>query len=93
MSSVVQIPLDKNPEVTDLVADLQPGDKVYACFSIRAKDEQTLSLRIEEMAATRDELPDGSERVEDDEGPVGDKEDGDGSGEEEREGAEESSSY
>jgi hypothetical protein len=86
MSTVVTIPLDKNPEVSDLVQDMQPGDRVYACFTIKAKDDQSLELRISEMAESRDELPDGTERDEDDEmKEPNDKEDGDGTDDEEAE--------
>lgn len=96
MSTVVSIPLDKNPEVSDLVQDMQPGDRVYGCFTIKSKDEQSLELRISEMAGSKDELPDGKERDEDDdsgevnEGDKGttDEEDGDGSDDDERMNAE-----
>ncbi len=101
--TTVTIPLDKNPEVKDLVIDMEPGDRVYGCFSIRAKDDQTLELRIEEMAATRDELPakgdksddDDDDSDETDEGDKGttDEEDGDGSNDEERESARGLSGY
>lgn len=93
MSTVVTIPLDKNPEVSDLVQDMQPGDRVYGCFTIKSKDEQSLELRISEMAESRDELPDGKESYDEDsdsgevdEGDKGttDEEDGDGSNDDER---------
>lgn len=91
MSSVVTIPLDKNPEVADLLTDMQPGDRVYACFTIKSKDDQTANLRISEMARTKDELPDASEYDEDaedmDHDEPNDDEDGDGSDEEERDSA------
>lgn len=61
MSSVVTIPLPQNPDVAELVTDMQPGQKLYGCFSLKSKNDQTIELRIEEMAATRDELPDGKE--------------------------------
>ena len=101
MSTTVTIPLDKNPEVADLVTDLSPGDKVYGRFSIRAKDDQSLELRIEEMAATRDELSEkdhDSDEEDDesvDEGDKGttDKDDGDDSNDEERESARGLSGY
>lgn len=58
MSTVVIIPLDHNKDVAALVADKQPGDKLYACGTIKALDEQTLTLRIEEVTDTKAELPD-----------------------------------
>ena len=54
--TTIQVPLDKNPDVAALVADLEPGDSVCGCFTIKSKDAQTLELRIEEMAKTPDEL-------------------------------------
>ncbi len=49
---IVAVDLKKNPEVADLLVDKQPGDRVYACFTIRDKDENTANLRIEEIVAT-----------------------------------------
>ena len=57
MSSVLDIPLDKNPDVAALVADKSVGDRVFGAFTIKAKDDQTLSIRIEEMADNPSELP------------------------------------
>lgn len=102
MSSVVVIPLDKNPEVSDLALDLQPGQKIYGCFSVKSKDDQTLSLRIEHFARSKDDLPepdeydDESDEVDEvDEGEKGanDEEDGDGSDDQEREEARSQSGY
>lgn len=56
MSAVLTIDLTKNPEVAALVADMQPGDKVYGCFTIKDRDDQSLNIRIKEMAASCDEL-------------------------------------
>ena len=58
MSTVIVIPLADNKDLAELVADKQPGDKLYACGSIKAKDEQSLTLRIQEVTDKRDELPD-----------------------------------
>lgn len=75
MKPVVTIDLSKNPDVAALVGDMEPSARVFACFTIKDKDEQTLTLRLSEMASTRDELPkDGdyededSDDEEDDEG-------------------------
>ncbi len=59
--SVITIDLLKNPDVAALAADKQPGDKVYGCFTVKSRDDQTLELRIAEMAGSKDELPDASE--------------------------------
>lgn len=48
-----------------LLADLEPGARVFACFTVKSKDEQTAMLRLSEMAATRDELPAKDEYSED----------------------------
>ena len=58
MSTVVIIPLENNKDVAALVADKQPGDKLYSCGTIKALDEQTLTLRIEEVTDNKEELPD-----------------------------------
>lgn len=65
MSAVVIIPLENNKEISALVADMQPGDKLYACGSIKALDAQTLTLRIEEVTNKRDDLPKPGENDED----------------------------
>lgn len=46
--TTVTIPLDKNPDLAALVADKEPGDWVELRASIKAKDDQTLTLRLEE---------------------------------------------
>lgn len=56
MNPVVPIDLKKNPDVAALVADMEPGDKVYACFTIKSKDDQTLFIRLSEMSDTCGEL-------------------------------------
>lgn len=63
--SVITIDLNKNPEVAALVADKDVGAKIYGCFSIKAKDDQTLSLRVSEMADSKDGLSDKEEGSED----------------------------
>lgn len=55
--TTIQIPLDKNPDVAALIADKEPGDKVYGCFTIKAQDAQTATLRIEEMTDDPAQLP------------------------------------
>ena len=73
MSTVIIIPLDNNKDISELVADKQPGDKLYACGSIKALDDQTLTLRIEEVTDKIEDLPkpgeydkDGDEDEDDD---------------------------
>ena len=58
MSTVITIPLEKNKEIAALVADKQPADRLYGCFTIKAKDDQSLVLRVEELTDSKDELPD-----------------------------------
>jgi hypothetical protein len=65
MSPVITIPLEKNDEIAALVADMQPGQKVYGCFSIKSKDAQTLNLRIEEITDNKEDLPDKGDYEED----------------------------
>lgn len=67
MSPVITIPLEKNDEIAALVADMQPGQELYGCFTIKAKDAQSLVLRIKEMASDKEDLPDKKEYDEDEE--------------------------
>lgn len=46
--TVIDIDLTKNPDLAALVADKEPGDWIELRASIKAKDDQTLSLRLEE---------------------------------------------
>lgn len=73
MSTVVTIPLEKNTEIAALVADKQPADRLYGCFTIKAKDSQSLILRVEELSDKPDDLPkpDEKEEYEDDDGEDG----------------------
>lgn len=62
----ITIPLDKNPTVADLVADKEPGEKIYGRFSIKAVDQQTLTLTTEQMSDSKDDLDSGESEGEDD---------------------------
>jgi len=64
---IVPIDLKKNPEVADLLVDMQPGQRVYACLTIKDKDENNANLRIEEVVSTPEELPKVDEKYEDEE--------------------------
>lgn len=75
MSTVITIPLEKNKEIAALVADKQPADRLYGCFTIKAKDDQSLVLRVEEMTDKKDDLPDPDKYDEE-----GEKEDAEESG-------------
>ena len=52
--TTVQIDLAKNPDVAALVSGKEPGDKVFACFTIKSQDTQTLTLRIEDLPKAED---------------------------------------
>lgn len=65
--SILTIPLDKNKEVAEFVAEKQPGDRLYACFTVKAKDDQTLTVRLEEVTDKREDLPAPDEYDEEDE--------------------------
>lgn len=45
--TTITIDLTKNPELAALVADKQPGDWIELRASIKAKDDQTLTARLE----------------------------------------------
>lgn len=80
MSTVVTIPLEKNSEIAALVADKQPADRLYGCFTIKAKDDQSLILRVEELADKPDDLPKPDEKEEDEVDDVDADEEGDSNG-------------
>lgn len=52
------IDLKKNPEVADLVSTMQPGDKIVLETSIKAKDDQTLTLTMESASSGESSLGD-----------------------------------
>ena len=62
MSTVITIPIEKNKEIAALVADKQPSDRLYGCFTIKAKDDQSLILRVEELSDKPDDLPKPDEK-------------------------------
>lgn len=67
---IIPLDLKKNPEVADLLVDMQPGERVYACLTIKDKDSDKANLRIEEIVATPSELPGPDEAYEDEEDGV-----------------------
>jgi hypothetical protein len=85
MNPVVTIDLSKNPDVAALVSDMEPSKRVFACFTIKDKDEQTLTLRLSEMAATRDELPKDGDYEDEDGDDEDDDEDREDTGDDEPE--------
>lgn len=64
---ILPIDLKKNADVADLIADMQPGDHIYFCATIKDKDDQTLNARLKMVTRTPDELPKPDEYDEDDE--------------------------
>lgn len=89
MSTIITIPIEKNEDLAALLADKQPADRLYACGTIKALDENTLTLRIEEVTDKIEDLPKQDEDDEDkdkDEGDT-DEEQPDGSTEGETEEA------
>lgn len=46
---VLQIDLFKNPEVAQVVSDMQPGDDIIIHGTIKALDDQTLTVTVEEV--------------------------------------------
>ena len=53
----ITIDLKKNPDVADLVADMDPGTSICLTTSIKAKDDQTLTLTLDsaEECESKDE--------------------------------------
>lgn len=65
MSTIITIPIEKNEDLAALLADKQPADRLYACGTIKALDENTLTLRIEEVTDKIEDLPKQDEDDED----------------------------
>jgi hypothetical protein len=82
---ILPIDLKKNADVADLIADMQPGDKVYFCATIKDKDDQTMNARLSHVTRTPEELPKPDEYDEEDEDDMGQKSGSDDAAE--REGA------
>jgi hypothetical protein len=59
------IDLKKNTKVADLVADLEPGESIFAELSIVSKDEQSLVVEIDAVGDTPGDL-DGDDEADDD---------------------------
>ena len=68
--SLVVIDLTKNPEIASLLSDAEPGKKIYGCFTLKSRDDQTAQLRISEMTDDPDELPKPDEYHDEDEGDM-----------------------
>lgn len=62
------VPLDlkKNPDIKNLAADLEVGDRVCLYGSIKAKDDQTMTVTIDEVEEDRSEKEDEEEKEEGD---------------------------
>lgn len=66
----ITIDLNQNPEVKDLAASMQPGDRITLETSIQAKDDQTLTLTLDTASAGGATDDDGEDLVVD-EAPTG----------------------
>ncbi len=64
----LKIDLKNNPDVAAVVADLQPGTELILKGSIKALDEQTLTVTLEEVEAPEAEAEDVEEDEEDEGG-------------------------
>lgn len=58
----IDIDLKQNPDIANLVADLEPGAKIELSTSIKAKDDQTLTLTIESASEGEDTTDDKAEK-------------------------------
>lgn len=58
---IITIDKTKDPAVAALLADKQPGAKLYGCFTLKSQDEQSAQIRLAEMADTAAELPKADE--------------------------------
>lgn len=63
--TTISIPLDRNPDLAALVADKEPGEWIKLLASIKAKDSQTLTVRLEECDDCENPESDDDEDTED----------------------------
>lgn len=75
---VVAIDLTKDPEIAALLADKEPGAKVYACFTVKSRDEQTAHLRLAEITDDVSELSKPGEGDDSEETDGAEPDDGEG---------------
>jgi len=47
----INIDLNKNPEVAELIADMEVGDEIVIRGTIHHKDDQTLKVELDEVDA------------------------------------------
>lgn len=52
---IITIDLIKSPDVAQEVVDLQPGDSVTVHTTIKAMDDQTLTLTVDEVSIPKDD--------------------------------------
>jgi hypothetical protein len=62
----ITIDLKKNPDVADLIADMDPGAKICLYTGIKAKDDQTLTLTLDSAEQCEDKSDDEDESEEED---------------------------
>lgn len=60
----VQIDKKKSPEIADWAADKEPGERVCLYGTIKANDDQTLTVTVEEIDEEREEKDDEEEKPE-----------------------------
>lgn len=58
MSQVVALDLNKNPDLKDLIADMEAGAAIDLHCSLRRKDDQTVEVRIQSASAGEEEEKD-----------------------------------
>lgn len=68
--TTLTIDLQKNPELAALVSDKQPGDWIELRASIKAKDEQTLTVRLENCDDCEKPKAEGDDSGEETEAPA-----------------------
>lgn len=54
----ITVDLKKSPDIANAVADMEPGDEVLLHGTIKALDDQTLTLSVEELSVPRGEHED-----------------------------------
>lgn len=68
------IDLKKNPEVANLVSGMEPGKRIVLQTSIKANDDQTLTLTLESAEAGGEDVEvvdEDAQSEDDDDNPLG----------------------
>jgi 3-methyladenine DNA glycosylase AlkC len=75
MSQKLTVDLEKNPEVADLLTDMEVGEAIFIRGTIANMDDKTLEVRLQEVSDTADGVKEDEEAEDEDDEVTEDEED------------------